>query len=198
MSPDRRGIPAKKVARDFGGSLTTYVEEVTALVGQLDDAASPLSPQDRCFETCAALWATIVISMESSALRNDERAALEPIVFSMLEPFWGKYCGTERAAFGRLRTRAQQYLALKHPRSHVNTGAAITTQLFRTLQLDERAHQVLARRIAALLAHRMLGDIHRLNEVKVQFGIQLSLLAVTLTGCLASGGEVVLRALRVI
>jgi hypothetical protein len=44
----------------------------------------------------------------------------------------------------------------------------------------------------------MLGDIHRLNEVKVQFGIQLSLLAVTLTGCFAAGGEAMLRALRFI
>jgi hypothetical protein len=198
MTPGRRGIPAKQAARDFGASLTSYLVEALALVSELEHDQDKFSERDRCFETCAALWATIVISMEASALLGEERETLLPLVFAALEPMWAKHCGTEKAAFGRLRTRADAYLALRSPRSHVATATAIVQHLLHTLGAPEKENHLRAQRLAALLAHRMLGDIYRLNELKMQVGIQLSLVALLLTSHLASGGETLLRAMRLI
>ena len=196
MSPNRRGVPAKKVARDFGSSLASFVEEVISLVAKLDGEGATASAADRCFETCAALWATIVISVNASALHADEREALGPLIFQVLDPIWAKHCGTQKAAFGRLRSRAEFYLALNDPRSHINTATIIVTSLVAALGISGHINRRSTKRLSALLAHRMLGDIHRLNDLKMQFGIQISFVALILSGYITLAGETLLRVLR--
>jgi len=55
MSPSRRGIPAKKVARDLGESLGSFMESVLKLVSEFDSTDSAASPTERCRETCAPM-----------------------------------------------------------------------------------------------------------------------------------------------
>ena len=73
----------------------------------------------------------------------------------------------------------------------------IANHLFEKLQVTEEDKRRLTKRLAALLAHRMLSDIHRLNEMKLQFGIQLSIAAIVFSWPFALLGETLLRAFRV-
>jgi len=176
MSPGRRGIPVKKIAREFGSSLTVFMQGVLTLISELDSKDSDISKRERCRETCAALWATIAISFDASALRVNEQEALSPLVFKALAPLWKKHCGADEEVSNQLHERSQKYLAQKDARSQIKTASRIVDCLLGTLKVTEREKRRLARRLSALLAHRMLGDIHRLNEIKMQHGIQLSLL----------------------
>jgi hypothetical protein len=196
MAADARGIPVSKVARDFGESLVSFTESVHALVGELDKDESPASALDRCRETCAALWAAAVISMEASALRAEERESLTPLVFATLLPYWKRQCGARDCASADLQIVAQKYLKARQT-SMVTAATEVVTTLFVELAVSESGRRRLFKRLSALFAHRMLGDIHRLNEVRMHFGIQLT----ALTGFLSAlpwlpNAEALLRMLR--
>jgi len=173
MVAKRRGIPASQVARDFGESLASFTESVHALIGELDQSESPANARDRCRETCAALWAAVVISMEASALRVEERETLTPLVFATLLPYWKQQCGGEDCASSNLEELARKYLKFRHT-SQVTTAAGLVTTLFGELAVSDIGRKRLLKRLSALFAHRMLGDIHRLNEIRTHFGIQIT------------------------
>jgi hypothetical protein len=181
MSPSRRGIPAKKVARDLGESLGSFMESVLKLVSEFDSNDSAASPAERCRETCAALWAAILMSLDASALGADERETLGTLVFAVLLPLWRKHCGSEKEIASQLHERAQKYLDCRDTHSQIKTATEMVKRLLKTLEVSDRGSRRVGRRLAALFAHRMLGDIHRLNEVKMQFGIQLSMIAMMLS-----------------
>jgi len=194
MSADRRGISAKKVARDFGLDITSFIDEVLALVSELaaDEAAASLGERRR--ESCAVLWATILLSLDASALRADEAHALRSSLFASLESAWSKHWSAVDE--DQLRIRAQKYLHHKDARSQVKTASKIVACFFDTIQVSEQGQRRLGKRLAALLGHRMLTDVHRLNEVKMNFRIQLSLATALLSSACLCGGEVALRLLR--
>jgi hypothetical protein len=196
MTPGRRGIPAKKVARDFGLNLTSFVDEVMALVSELKPDQASASAAERRREACGALWAAILLSLDASALRSDEADALGPLLFACLEPTWRKHWSAVDAH--QLRARAQKYLNHKDARSQVKTASRIVACFFDTIQVTDQGRRRLAKRLAALLGHRMLGDIHRLNEVKMNSGIQLSLATFLVSSAWLCGGEAVLRLLRIV
>jgi hypothetical protein len=195
MSPGRRGIPAKKVARDFGLSLTSFVDQVIALVSELatDEASASIAERQR--ESCAALWAAILLSLDASALRSDETEALSSLLFACLEPTWRKHWSTVDE--DQLRVRARKYLHHRDARSQVMTATKIVACFFETIGSTDQGKRRLARRLAMLLGHRMLGDVHHLNEVKMNFRIQLSLATALLSSAYLCGGEVALRLLRI-
>jgi hypothetical protein len=196
MSAGRRGIPAKKVARDFGLDLTSFVDEVMKLVSELALDEAPASLAERRRESCGMLWAVILLSLDASALRSDETQALGPLLFTCLEPTWKKHwSGVDES---QLRARAQKYLDHKDARSQVRTASKIVGCLFDTIRITEAGRRRLARRLAALLGHRMLGDVHRLNELKMDFGIQLSLVTLLLSSAYLASGDTVLRLLRLV
>jgi len=196
MPADRRGISAKKVARDFGLDITSFIDEVLALVSELaPDQASP-SIAERRRETCAVLWTTILLSLDASSLRADEAQALRSSLFACLEPAWKRHWSAVDE--DQLRARAQKYLNHKDARSQVKTASKIVACFFDTIEVTEQGHRRLGKRLAALLAHRMLTDVHRLNEVKMNFRIQLSLATALLSSACLCGGEVALRLLRIL
>ena len=191
-----RGIPASKVARDFGESLASFTESVHTLIGELEKNESPATALDRCRETSAALWAAAVLSMEASALRAEEREALTPLVFAALQPYWRRQCGPRDCASADLLDVAQKYLKARHP-SQVATAAELVTTLFAELSVNDSGRKRLYKRLSALFAHRMLGDIHRLNEIRMHFGIRLTALTGFLSALpLLHGVEGLLRLLR--
>jgi len=194
MPADRRGISAKKVARDFGLDITYFIDEVLALISELASDQASASPAERRRETCAALWTTILLSLDASSLRADEAQALRSSLFACLEPAWRKHWSAIDE--NQLRARAQKYLNLKDARSQVKTASKIVACLFDTIQANEQGQRRLGKRLPALLAHRMLTDVHRLNEVKMNFRIQLSLATALLSSACLCGGEVALRLLR--
>ncbi len=196
MGVGGRGIPASKVARDFGESLASFTESVHALIGELDKNEAPASAHDRCRETSAALWAAAVLSMEASALRAEEREALTPLVFATLQPYWRRQCGPTDCASADLQEVAQKYLKARHP-SQVAAAAELVTTLLAELSVNDSARKRLHKRLSALFAHRMLGDIHRLNEIRMHFGIRVTALTGFLSALpLLHGVEGLLRLLR--
>jgi hypothetical protein len=196
MSPERRGISAKKVARDFGLDITSFIEEVLALVSGLAADQASASFAERRRESCAVLWATILLSLDASALRADEAQALESSLFACLEPALRRHWNTVDEE--QLRTRAQKYLNHKDARSQVRTASRVVACFFDTIQVAEQGRRRFGKRLAALLGHRMLTDVHRLNEVKMNFRIQLSLATALLSSACLFGGEAALRLLRIL
>jgi hypothetical protein len=118
-------------------------------------------------------------------------------VFTVLLPLWRKHCGSEKEIASQLHKRSQKYLDGRDTHSQVKTATEIVKRLLETLEVSDRGSRRVSRRLAALFAHRMLGDIHRLNEVKMQFGIQLPLMAMMLSVThLATGSDALFRLLR--
>ena len=97
----------------------------------------------------------------------------------------------------QLRDRAQKYLNQKDARSQVKTASKIAACFSEAVHVDKEGQRRLVRQLAALLGHRMLSDVHRLNEVKMNFRIQLPLVAAVLFSACLCGGEAALRLLRV-
>jgi hypothetical protein len=196
MSPSRRAIPAKKVASDFGLDLSFFIDEVLALASGLPSDREFVTPAEMRRETCGMLWAIILLSLDASALASDETEVLSSLLFACLAPVWRKHwSGVDEL---QLRARAQKYLNQKDARSQVKTASKIAASFFDTVHVAEEGRQRLARQLAALLGHRMLSDVHRLNEVKMNFRIQLSLATALLSSAYLCGGEAALRLLRIL
>lgn len=177
MTFGRRRIPAKKLARDYGQSLSVFMHAVLALISELDSQDSDFNKRERCREAFAALWGATVISLQSSALGVDEQEVLTPLLLRALMPLWKKHCGADEQIPLQMHDRARKYIGQKDARSQIKTATRIVERLLETLEVTERGKRRLGKRLSALVAHRMLGDIHRLNEVKLHSGIQLSTLA---------------------
>lgn len=193
MTPVRRSISATKVARDFGESLGSFLDSVHGLIAELGKDESSKSAGECCRETCAAVWAAAMISLDASALRADERDALASLIFATLLPYLKKHCGASDCASAKLRDHANRYLELRQAHSQVNTATHIVARLLEALKVSDGGKRRLAKRLAALFAHRMLGDIHKLNELKLHFGIQLSLITGFVSGLpLLQGSEALL------
>jgi hypothetical protein len=178
MAAGRRGISVKKIARDFGVDLTSFINEVMALICGLAAEDASVSIAERRRETCGALWAAILLSLDASALRSDQAKALSPLLFGCLESTFKRHWSAIDDE--QLRTRARKYLDCHDARSQVRTASRIVTCLFDTIEATEPARRRFAKRLAALIGHRMLGDIHRLNDFKMNVGIQLSLMTLLL------------------
>lgn len=172
MLSSRQSIPIRTAARDASRGLASIIHEVSELIAELDATELSAGPDDRQQETCAALWAAIVISIDSSDLSPQERAVLCPAVFAFLEPVWRNRRLQEGSSL-QVLSQAQKYLAHRDPRSSVATAAAIVTRLLDALHASDTGRQLVGRRLSALLAHRMLGNTYRLNEMKLRFQIRL-------------------------
>jgi hypothetical protein len=122
-------------------------------------------------ETCAAVWAAIVATFESSGFTKKERDLVLPAVRDALIPFWHKHCGWSAQIGESLGTRAAQYLRERDPDSQLRTATRIMNELVATLDLDG-ARLLPVRTLTALLAHRMLTDLRRLDTLKANYSIE--------------------------
>jgi hypothetical protein len=98
-----------------------------------------------------------------------------------------------------LERRATEYLQRRDPASQIKTAANIVNSLMNRLGIAGATQIALGKTLAALFAHRMLGDIHSINDVRARFGIELPLIA-ALTAIVQATVtcDSVLRILRVV
>ena len=192
-----RGMSASQLAREFGVSLNAFADDVVTLLAQLDDGEIAASPADRCRESCAAVWAGMVSSLDSSALTDHERAQITPMLLEVLMPFWRKHCADEPDIAALLAQRAGEYLRNRDGSSQIKTAASLVNSLMNRLGISPATQVSLGKTLTALFAHRMLGDVHDINAVRARFGIDLPVVAaLTALVQLTMGCEPVMRMLR--
>jgi hypothetical protein len=173
----RRGISAAQLAREYGVSLNEFADDVLNLLAQLDPDDVLADPAERCRESCAAVWSSMVAALDASSLTKDERQHLTPMLLAVLLPFWKKYCPDESDMPAMLAERASHYLRHRDSSSQIRTAANLVNGLMHRLGIAPMTQISLGKSLTALFAHRMLGDTHRINEVRARFGIELPLVA---------------------
>lgn len=177
MSMNRRGISATQLAREYGVSLNEFADDVVNLLNQLDESQVSAAPAERCRESCAAVWTAMVAALDASALSPEERERLTPMLLDVLLPFWKKHCADEPDIPALLSARAAHYLQHRDAASQIRTAANLVNGLMLRLGIAPAAQVSLGTSLTALFAHRMLGDIHRINDVRARFGLELPLVA---------------------
>jgi hypothetical protein len=199
MATGRRGISAEQLAHDYAVSLNDFADEIVNLLAALPDADVSSPQADRCRESCGAVWAAMVAALDASSLTNDERTHLTPLLLNVLLPFWRKHCSDDDDIPVLLTRRAAFYLHNRDPASQIRTAAQLVNRLLETIGISEGARSSLATTLTASFAHRMLGDINRINEVRSRFGIQLPMIAALAALVQATMSyEPVLRILRLV
>ena len=177
MSGTRRGIPASQLARDYGASLEDFSDSIVGLIRnewtQRDEGVASLRREVR-----AAVSAAMLAAFDASTLTREERAKLQPLMQEALLPFWSRHCDgavTEFAAW--VEARAAHYLLGSVADSRVKSAVNIVNALLDALEAPPALRPLLTERLVPAFAHRMVGDVYRINEVRRTHGIDLSLLA---------------------
>ena len=199
MPMNRRGISATQLARDYGVSLNEFADDVVHLLDQLDASEVAAAPADRCRESCAAVWTAMVAAIDASSLTQSERAAITPKLLEVMLPFWRKHCADEPDIPALLAARASHYLQRRDPNSQIKTAANLVNGLMSRLGIAPARQVSLGKTLTALFAHRMIGDITRINDVRSRFGIELPIVAaLTAIVQVTMSYEPVLRILRLV
>jgi hypothetical protein len=173
----RRGTPASQIARDYGVSLNEFA---TAVIDVVRDAGPPLTPDGevaRRREVCAAVSAAMLLAMDASALSDEERGRLEPLINEVLRPYWNRHCGIDAEAASYVTSRSTHYAARKVPGSQVKSAVNIVGALLEAIEVAETKRLALAERLVPAFAHRLVSDIYRINDVRARHGIELSVIA---------------------
>lgn len=197
MPGKKRGIPASRLARELGASLGEFTDDVVAILSRYD-AQAPDGALVRRREICAAVSAAMTASIEASTLSDVERNRLQPLIHDVLLPFWSKHCAADADTAGYIATRSRHYLIGRNPSSQVKTAVNIVSALLESLAIPTSDRVQLGKRLSPAFAHRMVGDVFRINDLRARHGIELSLLA---TLCALQGMsmlcEPILRMLRI-
>jgi hypothetical protein len=119
----------------------------------------------------------MVAALDASSLSKDEREHLTPMLLAVLLPFWKKHCPDEPDMPALLAERTSHYLQHRDSSSQIKTATNLVNGLMNRLGIAPTTQISLGRSLTALFAHRMLGDTHRINEVRARFGIELPLVA---------------------
>jgi hypothetical protein len=177
MSGKRRGIPANQLARDYGVSLNEFATAVIEIMADPGHSGQPKRGDVRR-EVCAAVSAAMTLALEASTLNDEERQKLAPLLNDVLVPFWSKHCANadpDEAAW--ITQRAAFYAKRRVEGSQVKTAVNLVHALLESLNISEVHHAALMERLAPAFAHRMVGDVYRINEVRTKQGIEWSVLA---------------------
>jgi len=199
MSMNRRGVSAARLAREYGVSLNEFADDVVNLLAQLDPADVAADAAERCRESCAAVWTAMVAALDASSLSAGERDQLKPMLLEALRPYWQTRSADEPDITTLLAARASHYLRHRDPASQIRTAANLVNGLMHRLGIAPQMQVSLGKSLTALFAHRMIGDTHRINEVRARFGIELPLVAaLTAIVHVTMSYEPVLRMLRLV
>jgi hypothetical protein len=198
MAGTERRIPASQLARDYGVSLNDFTNEVTALLARAHGDNENLRAGSGRREICAAVSAAMMVALDSSTLSDEERSKLRPLIDEVLMPFWTRHCAADAGAAAYITDRSGHYLSGRVAGSQVRTAVNIVSALLDALEVPEERRDELTLSLAPSFAHRLVGDIYRMNEVRAKYGIELSLIA-TLGALLqiTISYETVLRILRI-
>jgi len=197
MSMNRRGMPAAQLAREYGASLNEFANDVVNLLAQLDESVIAADPAERCRESCAAVWAAMVAAFDASSLTKPEREALTALTQVALLPVWKSHGANEPDMPALLEARAAHYLRHRDPASQIKTAANLVNSFMLRLGIAPTTQVSLGKSLTALFAHRMLGDTHRIDDVRAHHDIDLPLIAVFAT-LVSLHAEPVLRILRLV
>jgi hypothetical protein len=179
--PGKRGISASQLARDYGVSLNEFSDEVIATLARLDGPGAPERSGAHRREVCAAVSAAMGAALDASMLSPDEREKLQPLLQQVLVPFWVKHCASDTASSTWIVERSQHYLAHRVSDSQVKTAVNIVAALLEALEVPAARRGDFAKRLSPAFAHRMVGDVYHLNDLRSRLGIELSVLAAMTT-----------------
>jgi hypothetical protein len=198
MAGSERRISASQLARDYGVSLNDFTNEVTALLARAHSDIESLRIGTGRREICAAVSAAMMVALDASTLSDEERSKLRPLIDEVLMPFWTRHCAADAGAAAYITERSGHYLSGRVAGSQVRTALNIVSALLDALEISEERRDELTLSLAPSFAHRLVGDIYRMNEVRAKYGIELSLIA-TLGALLqiTISYETVLRILRI-
>jgi hypothetical protein len=177
MPMNRGGISATQLAREYGVSLNEFADDVVILLAQLNADEVQTGAAERCREVCAAVWSAMAGALDASSLTIREREQITPLLIEVLLPFWRKHCADEPDIPKLLASRAAHYLERRDPNSQIKTAAHIVNGLMMRLAIAPATQVALGKTLTALFAHRMIGDVLRINDVRARFGIELPVVA---------------------
>jgi hypothetical protein len=98
------------------------------------------------------------------------------LIDEVLLPFWTSHCAKDSGAAAYITGRSAHYLSGRVAGSQVKTAVNIVTALLDALSIPAERREELTVALAPSFAHRLVADIHRINEVRSKFGIELSLI----------------------
>jgi hypothetical protein len=176
MSGKAKGIPASQLARDYGASLKEFSDSIIGLIGKEWTEEATASSRRR--EICAAVSAAMLAALDASTLAREEREKVQPLLREVLQPFWSRHCGGDDSELATwMDSRAAHYLQGAVADSRVKSAVNLVKLLLDALDAPPDLRTVLTERLVPAFAHRMVGDVYRINEVRRKHGIELSLLA---------------------
>jgi hypothetical protein len=155
-------------------------EFATAVIDVVKEAGPSLTPEGelaRRREVCAAVSAAMLLAMDASALSDEERGRLEPLVNEVLRPYWNRHCGMDAVAAGYVTARSTHYAARKVAGSQVKSAVNIVNAMLEAIEVADTKRLALAERLVPAFAHRLVSDTYRINDVRARHGIELSVIA---------------------
>jgi hypothetical protein len=198
MPVKRRGTPADQLARDYCVSLNEFATAVIDVIVESDPADDVGRGAAHRREVCAAVSAAMTLALDASMLSDVERSRLEPLIRDVLLPFWLKHCNQDADAASYITARYTHYTSRRIAGSQVKTAVNLVSALLDALAVPEPRRSALSERLVPAFAHRLVGDIFRINDVRARHGIDLSMLA---TVCallqMSISYDPILRALRI-
>ena len=165
-----RSLSADDVARDFSVTAQTFADTFVQYLAESHGSDNAAAVDVRRRESCALIWASIEATFSASALTGGEQMKVVPLIRDSLVPSWRKYRGGSDDFITQVRERSAAYLRHQDPLSQLKTATGFVNELLANLD-EETAKLLPARTLTALLAHRMLSDLRRLNELKAGHSI---------------------------
>ena len=178
MSADFKSLPfasrtmaAQDLARDFVATAQSFADTFVECIASQSQSTDSDELQQHRRESCAALWAAVVATFEASALSDTDKARVVPLVRQEMLAAWNKLCANDPARVGEITERSPHYLRDQDRSSQLTTATNIMKNLLEAIDpLAARALPV--KRFAAMIAHRMLSDLRRLNELTLEYQIE--------------------------
>jgi hypothetical protein len=196
--PRKRGISASQLARDYGVSLNEFADDVIATLARLDGQGAAARSGAHRREICAAVSAAMAAALDASMLTHEERDKLQPLLHEVLIPFWTRHCAADCDAPSYITKRAEHYLAGRIEGSQVKTAVNIVANLLEALEVPAEKRSTFAKSLAPAFAHRMVGDVYHLNDMRSRIGIELPLVAALATMLhLSATYDPILKVLRI-
>ena len=165
-----RRMSADTVARDFAVSAQTFADTFVQYVAASHGGEIAAVVEGRRRESCALIWAVVEATFIASALTEEERIKVVPLVRDSLVPSWRKYREDSDDFITRVRERSAAYLRHQDSLSQLKTATGFMNELLSNVD-PETARLLPVKTLTALLAHRMLSDLRRLNEIKAGHSI---------------------------
>jgi hypothetical protein len=170
IRPAESRKPVDEFAREFATTANSFADSFIQHVApgaELCDATD-LSRDRR--EVCAALWAILLGTFEASALSTRERTRLVPLVRQEMLAAWNKHCSGDSTLLNEITERSARYLKYLNPASFLETAVRVIRKLMKAI--DKPANSLEVRSLAALVAHRMIVDLRRLNDATWSLSVE--------------------------